>query len=102
MFVKSPQISPFPEQFFFSQSGNSTEHKLDFKGICLACSGCHETQTRWHRKGKESFEEPDLVREPGSQWSRENWNSLERTLCLLGTANAPQEGTGTSSWLPPG
>lgn len=46
MFVKSPEISPFPERVFLHppQPGNSTKHKLDFKGVCLACSGCHEMQ----------------------------------------------------------
>lgn len=45
MFVKGPWISPFPEHFFF-QSGNSTKHMLDFKRICLACSGCYEMQIK--------------------------------------------------------
>lgn len=31
---------------FFFQSGNSTKHMLNFKLICLACSGCYEMQIK--------------------------------------------------------
>lgn len=49
MFVKGSWISLFPEcccYFFFFQSGNSTKHMLNFKLICLACSGCYEMQIK--------------------------------------------------------
>lgn len=103
MFVKSPEISPFPERVFsplslaILQSVNWT--LKEFAWLVLGATKCK--YRRWHQKGKESFE--DAVREPGSQWSWENWDPQERTLCLLGTANTPQEGTtGTTPWPSPG
>lgn len=79
MFVKSPEISPFPEWFFFPpQFGNSTKHKLDFKGIFLACCGCHEMQIQMmvmaSKEPGRALKMQILSGSQGSQWSRENWD----------------------------
>lgn len=101
MFVKSPQISPFPEQFFSPNLAILQSTNWTLKEFAWLVLGATKRKHDGIGRGRRALKSQILSGSQGASGAGRT-GILGRGLCLPGRANAPQEGTGTSSWLPPG